>query len=153
MHCTNYSQLHTSLLTQSHKSINESAEQGRKAESALALELLGTPLGNRNSPGLFSHEKAGETWRMCINILPGIRESTAAPSIVRGQSPECLQPLYSTWSEGLGLKHCSASHRMPDSLRIRKSSDFTAYGQWNLAFPICFTLQEERKYTKNSQLV
>lgn len=66
---------------------------------------------------------------MFINILPGIRESAAAASNVHGQIPECFQPLYSSPSEGLGLKHCSASHRMPDSLRIGKSSDFTAYGQ------------------------
>lgn len=153
MHRTNYSQLHTSLLTQSHKSINESAEQGKEAELALALELLGIPLGNKSSPGLFSHEKAGGTWRMFINILPGIRESTAVTSNVHGQIPECLQPLYSTSSEGLSLKHCSASHRMPDSLRIGKSRDFTAYGQWNPGISICLTFQEGGKYTKNSPFV
>lgn len=149
MHRTNYSQLHTSLLTQSHKSINESAEQGREAELALALELLGIPLGNRSSPGLFFHEKAGRTWRMFINI----GESTAVASNVHFQSPECLQPLYSTPSEGLGLKPCSASHRMPDSLRIGKNNDFTVYGRWNPGFPIHFTHQEGTKYTKNSPFV
>lgn len=87
------------------------------------------PLRNRSSPGLFSHQKMGETWRMLINILPGIRESTSVASNVHSQIPECLQPLYSSPSEGLGLKHCSASHRMPDSLRAGKSRDFTEYGQ------------------------
>lgn len=87
------------------------------------------PLRNRSSPGLFSHQKMGETWRMLINVLPGIRESTAVASNVHGQIPGCLQALYSSPSEGLGLKHCSASRRMPDSLRTGKSSDFTEYGQ------------------------
>lgn len=71
MHSTNYSQLHTSLLTQSHKSINETAKQERKAELAYALKLLAIPLRNRSSPVLFSYQKPGTN--LFINILAVIR--------------------------------------------------------------------------------